>query len=133
MLKKTLKWLAIVIGLILLSLVIIGFVMNESKPVGVAGAEADALANKMLKAIDKPAWDSTKYVQWTFKGMHTFLWDKERHLVRVTWGDKEVLLHTKSVTGKAYNIGIEVVGDEADKMIQDAWSYFCNDSFWLNL
>ena len=132
MLKKILKWIGIIIGLIILAVVITGLALNESKPVGASGPEADALANKMLSAIDKPAWDSTKYVQWTFKGMHTFLWDKERNFVRISWGDKEVLLHTKTVTGKAFKDKKEVLGDEANKMIQSAWSYFCNDSFWLN-
>ena len=132
MLKRILKWAAILIGVIILLIVIIGLVMNESKPAGTPGAEADALANKMLKAIDKPAWDSTKYVQWTFKGMHTFLWDKERHFVRVNWDNKEVLLHTKTVSGKAFENGVELLGDQANELIQNAWSYFCNDSFWLN-
>ncbi|MFT5265098.1 MAG: hypothetical protein ACI8YQ_003848 [Polaribacter sp.] len=132
MFKKTLKWLAIIVGVLIIGIVIAGLMMNESKPTGTTGPQADALANKMLIAINKPAWDSTKYVNWTFKGMHTFLWDKERHFVRVRWGANEVLLHTKSVTGKAYVNGTEVTGEDANKLVQDAWSYFCNDSFWLN-
>jgi hypothetical protein len=133
MIKKTLKWLAIAIGLILLALLIAGIFMHESKPKGQPGAEADALANKMLTAINKPAWDSTKYVHWSFKDMHTFLWDKERDLVRVRWDeDNEVLLNTKTVSGNAYIKGIEVIGQKADDIVQSAWSYFCNDSFWLN-
>jgi len=105
---------------------------NEAKPIGKSGAEADALAQKMFQAIDKTAWDSTTYVQWTFKGMHSFLWDKNRHFVKVTWEDNEVLLDTKKVTGKASVGGVAQSGEAADKLVQNAWSFFCNDSFWLN-
>ena len=132
MFKKILKWVAIIIGVILLLLIIVGLIMNESKPSGQAGNEADALANKMLAAVDKQAWDSTRYVRWTFAGMHDYTWDKERHFVSVRWKDNEVLLHTKSVKGKAFVSGSEVTGEEADKLVQKAWEYFCNDSFWLN-
>jgi len=51
--------------------------------------------------------------------------------VDVRWGDKLVKLHTKSVTGTAYVSGKQVTGDEANELIQAAWSHFCNDSFWL--
>lgn len=129
------KWLKR-IGIFLLGLIailaILFFVYNESKPVGTKGPEAEALAKKMLAAIDQTAWDSTTYVQWTFKGMHSFLWDKDRHFVKVTWGENEVLLNTKKVDGNAYVKGVEQSGEAANKLIQDAWNYFCNDSFWLN-
>lgn len=129
---KWLKRLGILLLIIVAILAILFFVYNEPKPQGQKGTEADALANKMLRAIDKTGWDSTTYVQWNFKGMHNFLWDKDRHFVKVTWDENEVLLDTKKVDGKAFVKGVEQSGDNAKKMIQDAWGYFCNDSFWLN-
>ena len=106
--------------------------MNESEPTGSPSAEADAMANKMLRAIDQPGWDSTRYVQWTFPGGHDYLWDKAANNVRVQWKNNEVLLHTKTVAGKAFVDGNAIDGDEANELVQTAWGYFCNDSFWLN-
>jgi hypothetical protein len=129
---KWLKWLLGIIGVIMLSLFIIVQVLSESMPQGSKGAQADALANKMFTAINKTAWDETAIVQWTFKGMHDFLWDKKRNLVKVSWDDYEVLVVLDETTGKAWKSGVELTGNEADKLVKTAWGYFCNDSFWLN-
>ncbi len=130
--RRWLRWLSIIVGVIVLSLAVLYFVFNEPAPKGEPGPAADALAQKMLTAIDKPAWDSTAIIQWTFKGMHTFLWDKDRHLVEVKWDNQRVLLNTKQVDGKAWEGEQELSGAAADELIQKAWSFFCNDSFWLN-
>ena len=127
-----LKWLGILLGVFILLMLVGYFMLNEPLPKGEKGPAADALAQKMLTAVDKPAWDSTRYVQWTFKGMHSFLWDKEKHNVEIKWGENKVLLNTKSVTGLAYENGTQLSGEAADKMVYEAWGYFCNDSFWLN-
>ena len=130
--KKVLKWIGIVLlGLILL---VVGtlLVLNERKPVGLQGPEADDLASKMMLAVNKEAWDTTRIVTWTFRGEHDYLWDKGRDLVEVVWGDMKVLLHTTTITGKAWKNGEELTGKKADKAMQKAWSFFCNDSFWLN-
>ena len=129
---KWLKRLGILLLVLIAILTVLFFTYNEPKPEGQKGLEADALAKQMLSAIDKSGWDSTTYVQWTFKGMHSFLWDKNRHFVKVSWGENVVLLNTKKVDGKAYVSGVEEIGPSAEKLIQDAWKYFCNDSFWLN-
>ena len=87
-LKNILKWSAIVIGAIVLIAVVVGLFAHESKPTGSNHQRADSLANYMLKAVDKAAWDSTGAIQWDFAGVHQILWDKERHLARVVWGKK---------------------------------------------
>ncbi len=129
---KWLKRLGIFLLVLIAILAVLYFIYNEPKPEYKTGPEADALAEKMLGAIDKEAWDTTTYVKWTFKGMNSYLWDKDRNFVKVSWGDKEVLLNTKAVDGKAYINGEEQSGEQQQKMIQDAWGFFCNDSFWLN-
>lgn len=129
---RILKWLLGIIAVLFLALFIFIKVSSETMPTGTTGAEADALANKVLAAIDKPAWDTTGVVQWTFKGAHHFLWDKKRNLVKVNWDDNEVLVVLDETTGKAWKNGVEVTGDEGDKLVKAAWSHFCNDSFWLN-
>lgn len=130
--KKFLKWSAIALIALILFAVAYGFIMHEPKPEGIPSPEADALAEKMLQAVNKTAWDSTALVSWTFRGGHHYLWDKERNFVRVDWDDKQVLLHTKTVTGKAFENGQEVTGDAANELIQTAWKLFCNDSFWMS-
>ena len=131
--KKVLKYLGLLILLIIVGAIIAGMAANESKPEGTPSAEADALAQKMMNAVDITAWDSTHIIQWTFKGMHDFLWDKRNNWVKVSWEDSEVLLHTKSVTGKAFQGGAEITEDPLkNELIQAAWGYFCNDSWWLN-
>ena len=130
--KKVLKWTGIVLAGMLLILFIAGWLMDEPIPEGQSGPEADELAEKMLAAVDKAAWDTTTYVQWTFKGLHDFFWDKERHLCKVNWGNTEVLIDLNTLEGKAFKDGVEQEGDDADKLLKKAWAFFANDSFWLN-
>ena len=129
---KILKWS----GIILLALVVLlftsVFLASEKMPKGVPGPEADQCAQDMLKAINKPAWDSTAYVQWTFKGMHDFIWDKQRHLAKVNWKDFEVLLDIDKIGGVARKDGVLLSADKSKKIIRKAWEFWCNDSFWLN-
>ena len=126
------KW-----GLSLLTLLILGFVifiwwLHEPKPAGTSGPEADALAQQMLAAVNKSARDTTTFVQWTFKGMHDYLWDKERHFTRVRWKDNEVLLDINAKKGIVYQNGEELNGPQADQLVIKAWEFWANDSFWLN-
>jgi len=130
--KKFFKWFFIGLAGLLLILTAIGFMAHESKPEGTPSAEADALAQKMMAAVNKPAWDTTAIISWDFAGRQQYLWDKSRNFVKVMWDNNEVLLHTKSVTGKAFQKGAEVIGDKAKTLVSKAWSHFCNDSFWLN-
>lgn len=130
--KKFLKIIGIIIGVLVLGIGILFLSLNKKEPVGETGAAADALAKAMEKSVNKVAWDSTKYLAWNFAAMRQFVWDKERHFVKVMWDGKVVLLHTKTVSGLAYVDGNLVEGAEKEELIQEAWSHFCNDSFWLN-
>jgi len=132
MIKKILKWLAILIAVLIAGVFIFGWMANEKMPIGTTSPEADAKANQMLQAINQAAWDSTTYVQWSFPGGHDYLWDKDRNLVRVEWGENKVLLNTKTVSGKAFVNGQVQEGKKANDLVQKAWGFFCNDSFWLN-
>lgn len=129
---KWLKRLGILLLILILAIGIVFLKYHEPRPEGQKGEEADFLANQMLRAIDFTGWDSTTYVQWTFKGVHDYVWDKDRDFVKVSWEEYEVLLNTKAIDGKAYKSGVEEIGPSGEKLIQDAWRYFCNDSFWLN-
>ena len=130
--KKVLKWLGIIAGVLILIIAIAFLIMHESMPVGQSGEAAEKLAHRMMQAVNKEAWDTTAVVQWTFAGRHHFLWDRKRHLTQVKWDDVEVLLDINEVAGKAYKNGQELSGEAAQKLITQAWHYFNNDSFWLN-
>lgn len=129
---KIFKILGIIIGIIMGVLIVLFLIFNEPLPEGEQGTEADALAEKVLVAINKPAWDSTGVVQWTFSDRHDFLWDKDRNWVQVKWSDYEVYVILDELTGVAFKNGKKVEGKKADKLVKKAWSFFANDSFWLN-
>jgi hypothetical protein len=130
--KKFFKWLFIGLASLLLILTIYGIMKHQSIPANFTSPQADALAQKMMTAINKTAWDTTNIISWNFADRQQYLWDKGRNYVKVIWDDNEVLLHTKSVTGKSFTNGVEITGDKAKKLISKAWGYFCNDSFWFN-
>ncbi len=119
---------AITIGVILLT----GFFLHEKRPVVNPSPSADSIARVMVRAVNKAAWDTTRYVSWNFLKIHQYLWDKENDHVMIEWSDYRVLLHTKTVKGIAYQKDRQLSRDKADQMIRKAWAFFCNDSFWLN-
>lgn len=108
------------------------FIFNEKLPAGENPAKADELANRMLKSLNKSAWDSTNVVTWTFTGGHQFVWDKKNEMVQVKWDKNDVLLNLKEWNkGKAFSEGKEITDEQLDVLRGKAWSFFCNDSFWL--
>ncbi|MCB0547284.1 MAG: hypothetical protein KDD19_06810 [Phaeodactylibacter sp.] len=130
--RKVLKWAGLTLGALLIVGIVAGVVAHQPLPKGKTGAEADQLARKMLLATGKEAWDSTRYVRWSFPGGHHYVWDKFREYVQVEWNGKKVLLHTPAQRGRAWEEGAELQGEAAAKRIRQAWAFFCNDSFWLN-
>ncbi|MEM7660541.1 MAG: hypothetical protein AAF399_30845 [Bacteroidota bacterium] len=129
------KWLRIgliAIGGIGLVLFAIGAILHKSRPEGKAGPEADALAQKMLQTVGTTAWDSTGAISWNFGGVNQHLWDRQRHLARVTWGKNEVFVNLSSKEGVAFVGGARVEGKKKDKLVDKAWKSWVNDSFWLN-
>ncbi len=131
-LLKIAKWFGIGTGLLILLLIGLFFYLNEPIPTGKVDPKTDQMVQQLFQAINKPAWDSTAYVQWTFKGMHTFLWDRDRHHCKVTWDDYEVLLDINAIGGLAKKDGKVLPNEAASKIIRKAWEFWCNDSFWLN-
>ena len=108
------------------------FFFNEKLPAGENQAKADTLATKMQTALNKPAWDSTNVVSWSFKGMHSYVWDKKNEMVQISWADNIVLLNLKEWNkGKAFKNSEEITDAQLDVLRGQAWGFFCNDSFWL--
>lgn len=130
--RTLLKILGVLALVILLGLIALRLALHEPMPEGEQGKKAEMLARKMLAAIDKPAWDSTGLVQWTFRGEHDFLWDRTRNWVQVKWAENEVYVILDELTGVAFQGGQRLEGKKADKLVHKAWTFFANDSFWLN-
>ena len=133
MLKRIFKILGGLLLGVLLLLFIAGLFIHQSLPEGEAGPEAEALAQKMLGAIDKAAWDSTGAVSWTFVGRNHYVWDRKRHWVEVKWENKRVLLRINEKSGIAWE-GDRLEEDPAkkEKLLEAAWKKWVNDSFWMN-
>ncbi len=130
--KRLLKIIAWTLGILLLGGTIGYLVLDKKLPEGVEGAEAEALADKMLAAINKPAWDTLGALEYTyFKGGHHILWDKKRNLVDVKWGDNHVLADPSAMTGLAWEDGKPLSGEDANKIVQKGITWFWNDTFWL--
>ena len=127
--------LGIVIFFTLPSLLFFGFVYfkyNEDLPTGIQGEQADALANKMLNALDYEAYKNTNYIEWTFKNKHHYSWDKANNTCEVYWKQNKVILDLNDTTkSKVYIHSFKNESDMAKELIEKATSYFFNDSFWL--
>ena len=64
--KRVLKVLGILLLVLVLGVVITGLVMHDSRPgEGETGETADAMARRMLAAVDADAWEATRAVRWT--------------------------------------------------------------------
>jgi hypothetical protein len=130
--KKALKIIGGILLFLILSFTTVFFIYNEKKPEIIESAEADKLAHLVESALNKSSWDSTNVLRWTFKNIHSYVWDKRNNLVSVKWDDTEVLLNlTNWEKGKAFKNGLEIKDKNLDILRGKAYSYFCNDSFWL--
>ncbi|MEM9324400.1 MAG: hypothetical protein AAGA85_02035 [Bacteroidota bacterium] len=129
--KKILKITAIVFALIIATIALLLWSASEPLPQGETGPAAEALADKMLQALNKPAYDSLEELTWSFPRGHSFVWDKSVHQVKVQWADFTVDLQPNRLDGVAYQNGEELSGTSRDEAIQKAWALFANDSFWL--
>ena len=73
---KILKILGIItaslIGILLILFFVAKFTVGQSEPEGTVSPQADQLAQAMMQSVDKVAWDSTRYVQWSFRNEHHY-------------------------------------------------------------
>jgi hypothetical protein len=129
---RAFKILAAILILGLLGLAVLVYSLNEPRPEGQAGPDADALARSMESAVNKEAWDRTGAVRWSFFERHHYVWDRNRDLVELRWGDSRALFRTADQTGRAWHSGSEQTGDDAKEALNAAYAYWINDAFWLN-
>ena len=128
---KILKILAIAFLAIATILALAIWIASEPLPEGKEGPQAEALADKMLLAVNKAAYDSLQELQWSFPRGHNFVWDKAANKVNVQWDKYEVSLDPETRTGTASADGASLSGQDATEAVAKAWALFANDSFWL--
>lgn len=121
--------LVLLLGLVI---VVALFIEQEPTPPGAPGPEAEALADRIEQAVNLKAWERTGAVKWSFNGRHQHLWDRTRRLARVSWGPNVVLLRLDDQSGRAWVDAKEAESHQRDRLLQFAWAFWCNDSFWLN-
>lgn len=133
MLTKLIKFLGIALFSVVLLFGVLFFLYDTPLPTGEAGPEADALATRMLEALNHKGYENAKFVAWSFRGgSHSYIWDKEKHIVKVAWKGYVVYLDLiTSGSSTATKDGKALGYEQATDLIEDAQSYFNNDSFWL--
>lgn len=94
--------------------------------------KADELANKILKAIKHKAYKNTRYLEWSFGRKKHFKWDKEKHIVVVSWDTIRVNFHTREIEkSTVYFNNRKQENIAGSKIVKKAKDIFNNDSFWL--
>jgi hypothetical protein len=107
-------------------------VLNKPLPYGEEGAKAEMLADSLMAAVNIPAWESLRYVRFSFRGEHHYVWDRWYNLAEIRFDDTRVLLNLNTLEGKAWRYEDSLEGSEKRDVLQRAWEFWCNDSFWLN-
>ena len=105
------------------------FANNESLPEGKKGKDADALAIKMLNALDGDAFDNTEILKWSFRNEHFYTWNKQENIVHVSWYNNKVTLYTKQPEKSELYVDGKISNNP--ELITQAQNFFNNDSFWL--
>ena len=127
--KKLLKITGIILAIVFIAIAIFYYTKNEKLPEGKQGTEADALANKMLKALNYEAYKSVEILEWSFREKHFYSWNKQENTVKVIWDGNTVLLNTVNPKESKYLSGDNSSNEK--NLIQNATDFFNNDSFWL--
>lgn len=117
--KKFIKALAVIL-FVLIGIGYFGYTLiNQPLPEGEEGSKAEMLTDKMFAALNKAAYDSVRYIEFSFKGIHTYQWNKAEESVMVLWGENKV------------ELDLSVGSDSYSDLEYEAYKYFINDSFWL--
>jgi len=127
--KKLLKITGIILAIAVIAVAIFYYKNNESLPLGKQGKDADALATKMLNALNFNNYKNTEVLEWSFRGKHFYIWNKKENSVQVKWDGNIIQLHTSSPEKNKYLTGPNQTKEK--EYIQIAIDYFNNDSFWL--
>ena len=132
MIKKLFKFIGILALVLAIGYGVLYYLYNEPLPTGESGPEADALAYRMLDALNYKNYNNTNVLEWSFRGDHHYKWDRRKEIVSVSWDD--ITVHLDLITPSSSKATINNSSASYDKtmdLIEKAQSYFNNDSFWL--
>ncbi len=118
-------------AILILTIAILYFSLNEKLPEGKAGYGADLFALKIQQAVKHSAFKNTDYLQWSFRNKHHYIWDKSNESVEVKWDNYKVLLDLKKPDKSTVYEGDVKLEGNTQKIVEKALGYFNNDSFWL--
>jgi hypothetical protein len=110
-----------------------GFI-SRPLPKGLPSAEAEILTDSIFRHLNKNAWDTTRFISWTYAGRNQFVWDKTMNKVKVS-SKKGTVTYLDLQTLKAIGFdkkGKTLSGKSLEKARNHAWKAFCNDGFWLS-
>ena len=127
--KKFFKILGSIFFVLIATGAIFCLFKNEPLPKGEQGKEADALATKMLNALNYEAYENTEKIEWNFRNDHFYKWNKQENVVAISWANYKVILHTNNP--KKTEAFIDDKKVENTEIIKKATDFYNNDSFWL--
>lgn len=134
-LKRVFKFLKVT-GITLLAigaiLITAKLVLDKPIPEGEEGPKAEALAQKMLLAINDSAWQKVEALKWNFDNRHKLLWDKQRHLAKVEWDNYTAFIDCETQHGYVLDGEKRVDESDAKELLEQAYFLWANDSYWLN-
>lgn len=93
--------------------------------------KANVLANKILDALNHKSYNDTRFLEWSFAGKRNFKWDKENHIVDVSWDSIRVHLYPREIEKSTVYINNELQSPSDNAIVKKSWDIFNNDSFWL--
>lgn len=96
--------------------------------------KAIGLADEVMEAMGgRKAWDTTRYLQWTFFGNRQHTWDKLNHQVRIESPSDStlVIMNIKDKKGKAFKNGVALSGEDQTDLLEKGYRWWVNDSYWL--
>jgi hypothetical protein len=129
---KIIKKIGFISLIIISAIFALILLLREPLPQGSKGSKAENLADELSSAINKDAWDQIQWLSWTFMDDHTYIWNKAENLAVIQFGKHRVHLNLISIRGSVWTNGKAVEGKKKEKLIDKAWKYWCNDSYWLN-
>jgi hypothetical protein len=108
-------------------------------PAAAAGSDQQAhrIASQVMEALGgRSAWDSTRYLRFTFAGRRSHLWDKATGRHRVEGQDRDgkrfvVLENLNTRQGRAWVDGQEATGEKLQQMLELGYGTWVNDTYWL--
>jgi hypothetical protein len=88
---------------------------------------ADAVMERMG---GRHSWNSTECISWTIFG-RSHVWNRHTADYRMETDTSVVIMNLNSGTGRSWERGVPLDGEENEVAIQRAHSVWINDSYWL--